>query len=168
MKAIRVHAYGGPEAMRIEELPTPVPGPGEALVRIQAASVNFIDVQKRRGELVGQAFYNRWGGGDLPVSMGSQGVGVVEALGPGAEKFKAGDRVSFWGTSYATHIAIPEMRLVRSVLKMPRRDSIRDFWRGRSRIGRIPLNLETGASFKPRPEGSDCCSARWQRFAEAA
>jgi NADPH2:quinone reductase len=113
MKAIRVHAYGGPEAMRIEELPTPVPGPGEALVRIQAASVNFIDVQKRRGELVGQAFYNRWGGGDLPVSMGSQGVGVVEALGPGAEKFKAGDRVSFWGTSYATHIAIPEMRLVR-------------------------------------------------------
>ena len=112
MKAVRVHAYGGPEAMRIEELPTPVPGPGEALVRIHAASVNFIDVQKRRGELVGQAFYNRWGGADLPVSMGSQGVGVVEAVAPGAEKFKAGDRVGFWGTSYATHIAIPEMRLV--------------------------------------------------------
>jgi len=113
MKAIRVHAYGGPEVMRLEELPTPVPGPGEALVRIHAASVNFIDVQKRRGDLVGQAFYHRWGGAELPVFLGSQGVGVVEALGSGAEKVQVGDRVSFWGNSYATHVALPEARLIR-------------------------------------------------------
>ena len=94
MKAIRIHAYGGPDVMRLEELPTPVPGPGEALVRIHAASVNFLDVQKRRGELVGQAFYNRQSstrrpqappgvqanGGEFPAFLGSQGVGVVEAL----------------------------------------------------------------------------------------
>jgi NADPH2:quinone reductase len=113
MQAIRIHAYGGPEVMRLEELPTPVPGPGEALVRVHAASVNFIDVQKRRGELVGQAFYQRWSGPELPMFLGSQGVGVVDELGPGAGKLKIGDRVSFWGNSYATHLAIPEARLVR-------------------------------------------------------
>ena len=59
MHAIRIHSYGGPETMRLEDLPTPVPGPGQALVRVQAASVNFLDIQKRRGELVGQAFYHR-------------------------------------------------------------------------------------------------------------
>lgn len=113
MKAIRVHAYGGPEVMRLEELPTPVPGPGEALVRIRAASVNFIDVQKRRGDLVGQAFYHRWGGPELPTFLGSQGVGVVEALGAGADTAHVGDRVSFWGNSYATHTVIPAARLIR-------------------------------------------------------
>ena len=51
MKAIRIHSYGGPEVLRLEELPTPAPGAGEALIRIHAASVNFLDVQKRRGEL---------------------------------------------------------------------------------------------------------------------
>ena len=61
MHAIRIHSYGGPEVMRWEELPTPVPGPGQVLVRVEAASVNFLDVQKRRGELVGQAFYRRNG-----------------------------------------------------------------------------------------------------------
>jgi len=112
MKAIRIHAYGGPEVMRLEELPTPVPGPGEALVRVHAASVNFIDVQKRRGELVGQAFYHRWGKIELPTFLGSQGVGVVEALGSTADKIQAGDRVSFWGNSYATHTVLPSERMI--------------------------------------------------------
>lgn len=112
MKAIRIHAYGAPDVMRLEDLPTPVPGPGEALVRIHAASVNFLDVQKRRGELVGQAFYQRWGGTDLPLFMGSQGAGVVEALGSAGGKVKVGDRVSFWGNSYATHVALPAERLI--------------------------------------------------------
>jgi NADPH2:quinone reductase len=113
MNAIRIHAYGGPEVMQLEELPTPVPGPGEALLRIRAASVNFIDVQKRRGELAGQAFYNRYGGDQLPAFMGSQGVGVVEALGSEVANVKLGDRVSFWGNSYATHAVLPAARLVR-------------------------------------------------------
>ncbi len=113
MKAIRIHAYGGPEVMRLEELPTPSPGPGEALVRIHAASVNFLDVQRRRGELAGQAFYSRHANDDLPAFLGSQGVGTVEALGAGVANLKAGDRVSFWGTSYATHVALPAARLIR-------------------------------------------------------
>ena len=113
MKAIRIHAYGGPEVMQLEELPTPSPGPGEALVRIHAASVNFLDVQRRRGELVGQAFYSRHANDDLPALLGSQGVGVIEALGAGVNNVKPGDRVSFWGTSYATHVSLPAARLVR-------------------------------------------------------
>lgn len=113
MQAIRIHNYGGPEVMRLEELPTPVPGPGQALVRVRAASVNFIDIQKRRGELAGQAFYERWGGGQLPSVLGSQGVGMVEALGPEGGDLKIGDRVSFWGSSYATHALLPAERLIR-------------------------------------------------------
>src|ERR1700719_1527906 len=113
MKAIRIHAYGGPEVMQLEELPTPSPGPGEALVRIHAASVNFLDVQRRSGELVGQAFYSRHANNDLPAFLGSQGVGTVEALGAGVANLKAGDRVSFWGNFYATHVALPAARLIR-------------------------------------------------------
>ena len=59
MQAIRIHGYGGPEVMRLEEVPMPIPQAGQAVVRVHAASVNFLDVQKRRGELVGQAFYHR-------------------------------------------------------------------------------------------------------------
>lgn len=109
MRAIRIHSYGEPEVMRLEELPTPVPGPGQALIRVEAASVNFLDVQKRRGELVGQAFYKRSGVGnpDLPATLGSQGVGIVEALGPDVSKGRIGDRVVFAGSSYATHALAP-------------------------------------------------------------
>jgi NADPH2:quinone reductase len=115
MKAIRIHAYGGPEVMGLEELPAPSPGAGEALVRVAAASVNFLDVQRRRGELVGHAFYQRGAGGgpEFPQPIGSQGAGVVEALGPDVSGFRAGDRVSFWGPSYATHIVLPAARLIR-------------------------------------------------------
>ena len=113
MQAIRIHSYGGPEVLRLEELPTPAPGAGEALVRIHAASVNFLDIQKRRGELVGQAFYNRHAGSELPALMGSQGVGVVEALGSGVTNVKVGDRVNFWSPSYATHTLFPAARLIR-------------------------------------------------------
>jgi NADPH:quinone reductase len=114
MKAIRIHAYGNPDVMQLEELPTPAPGPAQALVRVHAASVNFLDIQKRRGELVGQAFYQRAGGGEpeFPATLGSQGVGVVEALGPEVNNVRVGDRVSFWGNSYATHTVIPTVRLL--------------------------------------------------------
>jgi len=100
--------------MRWEELPTPVPGPGQVLVRVEAASVNFLDVQKRRGELVGQAFYRRAGASepDLPATLGSQGVGVVEELGPEVRNVHVGDRVVFAGNSYATHALAPAAWLI--------------------------------------------------------
>src|SRR5271163_2614961 len=109
MRAVRIHGYGGPEVMQWEELPMPLPGSGQVRVRVEAASVNFLDVQKRRGELVGQAFYRRAGHSepDLPATMGSQGVGVVEELGPEVKKVHVGDRVVFVGDSYATHALAP-------------------------------------------------------------
>ncbi len=67
---------------------------------------------KRRGGLVGQAFYNRDGAVELPAFLGSLGVGTVETLGAGVTNVKAGDRVSFWGNSYATHALLPAARLI--------------------------------------------------------
>jgi NADPH2:quinone reductase len=114
MQVIRIHAYGGPEVMQLEELPTPVPSTGQVLVRVQAASVNFLDVQKRRGELAGQAFYKRTGGGkpELPATLGSQGAGVVEAVGSEVGNANVGDRVVFAGDSYATHAVVPARWLI--------------------------------------------------------
>ena len=100
--------------MQWEELPVPTPGLGQVLVRVEAASVNFLDVQKRRGELVGQAFYRRGRTGepDLPATLGSQGVGVVVELGPEVRNIKVGDRVVFAGDSYATHALAPGSWLI--------------------------------------------------------
>ena len=113
MQAIRIHGYGGPEVMHLEEVPLPIPQAGQAVVRVHAASVNFLDVQKRRGELVGQAFYRKASEPDLPTTLGSQGVGVVEALGPEVTKVAVGDRISFVGESYASHAVVPAVRLIR-------------------------------------------------------
>jgi NADPH:quinone reductase-like Zn-dependent oxidoreductase len=54
MRAIRIHAYGGPEVMQLEEVPMPIPRPGQARIRVHAASVNFLDVQKRRANWSGK------------------------------------------------------------------------------------------------------------------
>jgi len=121
MRAIRIHEYGRPDVMRLEELPTPVPEAGQALVLVQAASVNFLDVQKRRGELVGQKFYQKAGAGDpeFPATMGSQGVGIVEAVGDGVDNVKPGDRVVFAGASYATHALAPAKWLIPIPAEIP-------------------------------------------------
>jgi NADPH2:quinone reductase len=104
MRAIRVPQYGGPEAMRLEDLPTPRPGQGEALVRVEAAGVNFIDVYQRSG------LYK----GALPVPLGLEGAGTVEAVGPDVTLVRPGDRVAWTGVpgSYATHNLVPADRLV--------------------------------------------------------
>ncbi len=113
-KAIRIYRYGGPEVMQLEDIPLPESlDKGQALVRVYAASVNFLDVQKRRGELVGQAFYRHAAGEKLPATLGSQGVGVVEAVGNDVSNVRVGDRVSFVGESYASHALVPAVRLVR-------------------------------------------------------
>src|SRR5262245_38165608 len=104
MRAIRVHEYGGPEAMRLEELPMPKPVDGQALVRVEAAGVNFIDVYQRSG------LYKN----PLPFSLGLEGGGVVEAVGHGVTTVRPGDQVAWTGVpgSYATHNVVPADRLV--------------------------------------------------------
>jgi NADPH2:quinone reductase len=104
MKAIRVHEYGGPEALRHEEAPLPEPGPGEARVKIEAAGVNFIDVYHRTGRYPGQ----------LPITPGMEGAGVVDALGPDVSELKPGDRVAYamHQGSYGEYAVVPAWRLV--------------------------------------------------------
>src|SRR5262245_16921172 len=104
MRAIRIHQFGGPEAMKLEELPTTKPGDGQALVRIEAAGVNFIDVYQRTG------LYKN----PLPYGLGLEGAGVVEAVGSGVTTVRVGDRVAWTGIpgSYATHNVVPADKLV--------------------------------------------------------
>jgi NADPH:quinone reductase len=85
MKAIRVHQFGGPEVLKLEEVATPKPSAGEVLVRIHAAGVNPYDTYMRAGTYAIKP--------PLPYTPGSDGAGVVEAVGDGVRKVKGGDRV---------------------------------------------------------------------------
>src|SRR6266545_987800 len=106
MKAIRVHAHGGPESLRFEEVPDPVPAEGQALVRIEAAGVNFIDVYHRTG------LYKV---ASLPFTPGQEAAGTVEAVGPGVSGLAPGDAVAYCGVmgAYAEKAVVPADRLVR-------------------------------------------------------
>ncbi len=105
MKAIRVHATGGPEVLRLEDVPTPAPGRGEALVKIEAAGVNYTDIYYRMG----------WTQAALPFTVGVEAAGTVQGLGPEALGLKQGDRVAYTGPlgAYAEYAAVPAWRLVR-------------------------------------------------------
>jgi NADPH:quinone reductase-like Zn-dependent oxidoreductase len=87
MKAIVVHQYGGPEVLKFEDYPDPVPGPGEVLVRVAATSVNPIDYKRRAG--LTKDFYPMHFPGLIGVDM----AGTVVKIGPGVEGFSAGDQV---------------------------------------------------------------------------
>jgi NADPH2:quinone reductase len=104
MQAIRVHEYGGPEALRLEEIPVPQPGAGQALVRLDAIGLNFIDVYQRTGAYKGE----------LPMTPGSEGAGVVEAVGSDVSELQPGARVAFamQPGSYAGYAVIDAAKLV--------------------------------------------------------
>jgi NADPH2:quinone reductase len=105
MKAIQIHSAGGPEVLQLAELPIPVPGPGQVLVRIEATGVNFIEVYFRKG------VYKT----SFPMTPGSEGAGTVEELGSGVTGFATGDAVastSFMG-SYAEYALVPAAQLVK-------------------------------------------------------
>jgi NADPH2:quinone reductase len=104
MKAIQVSETGGPEKMELVDLPQPVPGAGQALVKIAASGVNFIDVYFRTG------LYKV----DLPATLGSEAAGVVESVGPGVADFAPGDRVAYAMArgSYAQYAVVPAPQLV--------------------------------------------------------
>ena len=104
--AIRIHAHGGPDVMQWEDVPTPEPGPGEAVVQHAAIGLNYIDVYFRTG------LYKA----PLPATIGMEGAGTITALGAGVTDLKVGDRVAYAGGpigAYATARAIAADRLVR-------------------------------------------------------
>src|ERR1019366_7429247 len=104
MKAIRITNYGGPEVLQLEDVPTPAPGPGQALVRLRVAGVNFTDIYRRRGIIAMP----------LPNTAGVGGSGVVEAVGEGVEGVQPGDRVAFTSQpgSYAEAIVVQAESLI--------------------------------------------------------
>jgi NADPH2:quinone reductase len=105
MKAIQVEKTGGPDNMELVDLPQPVAGPGQALVKIAASGVNFIDVYFRTG------LYKA----ELPATLGSEAAGTVEGLGPGVTEVAVGDRVAYAMArgSYAEYAVVPAAQLVK-------------------------------------------------------
>ena len=103
MKAIRVHEFGGPEVLSYDELALPEPGAGEARVKLAASGVNFIDIYHRKGQYPGK----------LPLTLGQEGAGVVDAVGAGVADLKAGDHVAYASVqgAYAEYAIVPAARL---------------------------------------------------------
>jgi NADPH2:quinone reductase len=104
MKAVRVHSPGGPEALRLDDVAEPTAKPGEAIVKIDAAGLNYIDVYYRTG------LYKA----DLPMTLGLEGAGSVTALASDVKEVKVGDKVAYTGVpgAYAQYAAVPAARLV--------------------------------------------------------
>jgi NADPH2:quinone reductase len=107
MRAIRVHEIGGPEVLRLEELPEPSPGPGQAVVRIEAIGVNFIEVYQRVG------LYKV----PLPGTPGSEAAGVVVAVAADVADLRPGDRVA--STSFAGAYAAFALAAAERLVKLP-------------------------------------------------
>jgi NADPH:quinone reductase len=95
MKAIMVKEFGGPEVMKIEEVSAPKPGPGQVLVRIKAAGVNPVETYIRAGSYPLKP--------ELPYTPGTDGAGLIEAVGAGVKRVKPGDRVYTAGTVSGTY-----------------------------------------------------------------
>src|SRR5437870_11164722 len=104
MKAVRVHKYGGPEVLTVDEIPIPEPKAGEARVKIEAIGVNFIDIYQRTGLYPIQP----------PFTLGTEAAGVVDAVGEGVTEVKKGDRVAYAMIlgAYAEYAVVPAARLV--------------------------------------------------------
>ena len=105
MKAIQISETGGPEVLKLAELPIPQPGPGQVLIRVEATGVNFIEIYFRKGTYKAA----------LPLVPGSEAAGTVEELGPGVTGFAAGDAVASVSVlgSYAEYALVPVAGLVK-------------------------------------------------------
>jgi len=103
VRAVRFHLTGGPEVLRLDDLPRPDPEPSEVRIAVRYAGVNFIDTYLRTG------FYDP---GPLPAVAGKEGAGVVDAVGAEVENVAPGDRIAFFGAdgSYAESVTIPADR----------------------------------------------------------
>ena len=107
-RAIQIAAFGGPENMQVVDLPVGEPGPGEIRIRHEACGLNFIDVYQRTG-----LYPNA-----LPLSLGMEGAGIVEAVGPGVTHLQVGDRAAYASNppgSYCEQRVMP----ARNVCRLP-------------------------------------------------
>lgn len=106
MRAILIHKTGGPDVLELREVPKPQPSPGQALVRLEAIGVNFIDIYLREGRYAAQ----------LPFIPGQEGAGVVEAVAPDVAAFRTGDRVAWMhmqiAGAYAEYAVVPASSLI--------------------------------------------------------
>ncbi len=105
MKAIRIYQHGGPEVLRYEDVPDPKPAADEAVVKIEASGINFIDIYFRTG------LYKT----DLPFVDGQEAAGIVAEVSSSVKEFKTGDRVAYTGAlgAYAAYAAVPAAKLVK-------------------------------------------------------
>lgn len=110
MKAVQIAAFGGAEALGLSDADMPSPGPGEVLVRLACAGVNFIDVYMRSGVYARSDTYKT----PLPMTIGMEGAGIVEAVGEGVHDWTPGARVAYCLSrgSYAEYAVVPAWRLV--------------------------------------------------------
>jgi NADPH2:quinone reductase len=122
MFAVQAVTPGGPENLKYTELEKPVPGPGEALVKLNAVGINYIDVYHRTGRYPGS----------FPLTIGQEGAGVVEAIGEGVTEVKPGDRVAYTGImgSYAEYNKVPASRLVPLLEKINDREAAASMLQG--------------------------------------
>jgi NADPH2:quinone reductase len=114
MKAIRVHAFGGPEVLRLEDVPAPRPAAGQVLIRVRAAGVNPYDTYMRNGTYAIKP--------PLPYTPGSDAAGTIEGVGDGVTRFKPGDRVYTANTLTGAY-AEQALALESQVLPLPDRAS---------------------------------------------
>src|SRR5262245_46813439 len=103
MKAIRVHLFGAPEVMKLEEVPDPIPGPLQVLVKVHAAGVNPVETYIRSGSYANKPA--------LPYTPGSDSAGIVAAVGEEITQYRAGDRVYTAGTVSGAYAQLALCRL---------------------------------------------------------
>jgi len=148
MKAIRIHAHGGPAVMRWEDVELLPPAAGEARIRHTAVAVNFSDINVRRG-----GFYTKQPM-PMPLILGNEAAGVVESVGPGVTEVKPGDRVAYAGVNasffehtgaYAEERNMPAARLV----QLPA--SVSDQQAAAMMVKGMTASLIVHRVYRPRP-----------------
>jgi NADPH2:quinone reductase len=148
MKAIRIHAHGGPEVMRWEEVELPSPAAGEARIRHTAVALNFSDINQRRG-----GFYTAEPL-PMPMILGNEAAGVVESAGPGVTEVKPGDRVAYAGVNAAFYQhtgAYAEARNMPAGRLVPIPPGISDNQAAAMMVKGLTASLIVNRVYRPKP-----------------
>jgi len=122
VRAAGISAFGGPERLELMNVPQPLPAPGEALVKIEYAGINFIDIYMRSGHYARSHTYPT----PLPMTLGMEAGGTVAAIGEGVGHLGVGERVAYCPVrgAYAEYAAVPAWRLVKVPDDVPMRSAI--------------------------------------------